>query len=140
LRSIVIILYVLCFGCYVLFTRQPDYFDSERSTGTIVQYNAKPALQFSYASHVYHAAIEYPFLYNTGERKEVIFEAADPSNAKLYALIGYWITFGELAASILIVAIMYYAATSITKNPTPKALAAELEMGEKKPRKPKYDR
>jgi hypothetical protein len=139
LRSIVIILYVVCFGCYVLFTRQPDYFDSERSTGTIVPHNGKPVVQFSYANHVHYAAIEYPFLYNTGERREVIYEAADPSNAKLYAVFGYWITFGELIASIIIVALMYYVATSITKNPTPKALIEELEMGKKKPRKPKYD-
>jgi hypothetical protein len=69
----------------------------------------------------------------------VIYEAADPSNAKLYAVFGYWITFGELIASIIIVALMYYVATSITKNPTPKALIEELEMGKKKPRKPKYD-
>lgn len=139
LRLIVIILYIVCFGCYVLFTRQPDYFDSQKAIGTIVQQNEKLAVQFIYVNEVHYATIEYPFLYKAGERKKVIYETADPSNAKLYAVLGYWLTFGELVASLFIVIVLYWISVSVTKNPTPGALLEELEMGKKKPRKPKYD-
>lgn len=88
---------------------------------------------------MHYAKIEYPFLYKAGEQKNVIFETADPSNAKLYGLFGYWLTFGELIASLIIVIALYYVAVSITSNPATEALIEELEMGKKKPRKTKYE-
>lgn len=69
----------------------------------------------------------------------VIYETANPSNASVYSVLGYWISLGELLASILVVVVLYYVAVSITNNPTPQALLDDLEMGKRKPRKPKYD-
>jgi hypothetical protein len=139
LRSILIILYIVCFGCYILFTRQPDYFDSEKDAGMIIEKNDSLVLQFSHDNKPHYAKIEYPFLYKAGQRKQVIYETADPSNARLYAVFGYWIRFGELIASIIIVLVLYYISVSITSNPTPEALMEELGMGKRKPRPPKYD-
>jgi hypothetical protein len=135
----VIILYIVCFGCYVLFTRQPDYFDSERTVGTIIQRNDKLVAQFSAGDTLLNAEVPYQFLHKQGERVEVIYETSDPVKAKQYGLIGYWITFGELVVSMLIIIVLYFVAVSITNNPTPEALLEELEASKKKPRKPKYD-
>jgi hypothetical protein len=35
LYKIIAVLYIVCFGLYVLFSRQPDYFDGEKTKGTI---------------------------------------------------------------------------------------------------------
>jgi hypothetical protein len=139
LRWIIIILYIVCFGCYVLFTRQPDYFDSESAIGTIVEKDHDLVASFSDGNLMHYAEVPYGFLHHAGEKVEVIYETADPAKAKQYGLLGYWITFGELVASLIIVMALYWTATSITKNPTPEALIDELESGKKKPRKPKYD-
>ena len=109
------------------------------AAGTITKLDGKMVARFNYGETVYYAPVQYPFLYKPGERKGVIYETADPSNAKLYALLGYWFTIGELIASIVIVLVLYYVAVSITKNPTPGALLEEIEMGKRKPRKRKYD-
>lgn len=123
----------------MLFTRQPDYFDAERTTGVIVQKNDDTVAQFEYDNQVYFAEVPYPFMHHKGEKVQVIYETADLSTAKQYAVIGYWVTFGELAASLFIIIALYWISVSITKNPTPQALLEELEAGKKKPRKPKYD-
>jgi hypothetical protein len=123
----------------VLFTRQPDYFDGERTTGIITQKNDQMVAQFNYDNRVYFAEVPYPFLNHRGEKVQVIYETADLSKAKQYGVIGYWITFGELAASLFIIIALYWVAASITKNPVPQALTEKPEAGKKKPRKPKYN-
>lgn len=123
----------------MLFTRQPDYFDSERANGTIVRSGEKLVAAFTYNDSIHYATVPYPFLHKQGERKVVIYETANPSNASVYSVLGYWISLGELLASILVVVVLYYVAVSITNNPTPQALLDDLEMGKRKPRKPKYD-
>lgn len=139
LRLTVIILYIVCFGCYVLFTRQPDYFDSEQTIGNIQLQEGKLVAVFSDGKNTHHAEVPYEFLHQQGERVEVIYETSNPSQAKQYGLIGYWITFGELFGSLFIIIVLYFVAVSITSNPTPEALLEEIESGKKKPRKPKYD-
>ena len=139
LRLTVIILYLVCFGCYVLFTRQPDYFDSGRAAGTIIQKNNTLVAQFSDGRDIQYAEVPYGFLHKKGERVEVIYEIADSSNAKQYGILGYWITFGELIVSLLIIIVLYFIAVSITSNPTPEALIEEMEMRKIKSKKPKYD-
>jgi hypothetical protein len=122
-----------------LFTRQPDYFDSETTTGKIIQQNTKLVAEFSDGKTVHFAEVPYPFLHKQGEKVRVIYETSNPLEAKQYGLLGYWITFGELIGSLLIIIALYFVAISITSNPTPEALLEEIEAGKKKPRKPKYD-
>jgi hypothetical protein len=123
----------------VLFTREPDYFDSDFTTGEIIHRNNKLLVGFSDGHDAYSVEVKYPFLYRPGQYVKVIYEASTPGKARVYSILGYWITFGELFASLFIVTALYWIATRITKNPTPTALIEELEMGKKKPRKPKYD-
>ena len=134
-----IILYIVCFGCYVLFTRQPDYFDSERTTGEVISINNKSVVRYSDGNDAYTTYVVYPFLHRPGKYVEVVYEKADPSKAKHYTFFGYWTTFGELVVSMLIMIVLYFVAVSITNNPTPEALLEQLEASKKKPRKPKYD-
>ena len=122
-----------------MFTRQPDYFDSERTVGTIIQQDDKLVAKFSEGNTFHFAEVTYAFLHKPGERIEVIYETSDPAKAKQYSMLGYWITFGELIVSILIIIVLYFVAVAITNNPTPEALLEEIEAGKKKPRKPKYD-
>lgn len=139
LRWIVIILYIVCFGCYILFTRQPDYFEGEITTGEIIQQNNKLLAKYSDGHDGYHAQVDYQFLHRPGKYVKVIYETSDPGKGKVYSLFDYWVTFGELIASLVIIGFLYWIATAVTKNPTAEALIEELEMGKKKPKKPKYD-
>lgn len=45
----IFILYLVCFCCYLLFTRQPDYFDGVKVPAQIVQqldsFSSKPVLK-----------------------------------------------------------------------------------------------
>lgn len=95
---------------------------------------------YSDGSNRSYAELPYQFLYHGGQEVKIIYESSDPSKAKPYHFIGYWITAGELIASLVIVGVLYFVAVSITSNPTPEALIEEMEMGKKKPKKPKYDR
>ncbi len=139
LTKIVVILYVVCFGCYILFTRQPDYFDSEITEGMIIQRSDSLVAQYSNGREIHYASVPYTFLHEQGDHVKVIYETSTAATAKVYAVIGYWITFGELMASLCLIFLMYQIAVNVTKNPTPEAVVEELEMGKKKPRKPKYD-
>ncbi len=138
LRWIVIILYIVCFGSYILFTRQPDYFDGQFTTGKTIQDSGKLVVLFSDGVNNYRTPVK-TFLHHPNEEVRVIYEAADPSNAQVYSLFDYWVSFGELIASLVIVGFLYWIATTVTNNPTAEAVVEELEMGKKKPRKPKYD-
>ncbi len=122
-----------------MFTRQPDYFDSERTIGIIIQHNNRLIAQFAEAGNIYYAVVPYEFLHHSNERVEVIYETSDLSKAKQYGVLGYWITFGELIVSLIIISVLYYVAVSVTNNPTSEALIEEMEMGKRKPKRPKYD-
>jgi hypothetical protein len=87
----------------------------------------------------YSTEVVYPFLHKPGKYTQVIYETANPAKAKHYTFLGYWITFGELFASLFIIIALYFVAVKVTSNPTPEALLEELEASKKKPRKPKYD-
>lgn len=104
----------------------------------VVQHEGQSRARFSDGNTIRYADVPYPFLHPVGERVEVIYEASDPAQARQYGVLGYWISFGELIASLVIVLTLYFVATSITSNPTPEALLEEMEMGRKKPRKPRY--
>ena len=105
----------------------------------IIQKNDQLVARFSDGRDMYYAEVPYDFLHKQGERVEVIYEIADASKAKQYGFLGYWITFGELIVSLLIIIVLYFVAVSITSNPTSEALLEEIETGKKKPRKPKYE-
>jgi hypothetical protein len=118
---------------YVLFSRRPDYFDGEITNATI--HFAKDSLGklqpnavYSFDEKTYSINAAY-FLkhYNEGENVRVIYEASQPEKGAVYSVWGYWLRWGELLFSILLLVIMYYAAVAITSNPTPESLIEQLE-------------
>jgi len=140
-RSITI-LYLVCFGCYILFTRQPDYFDGEKSPAVIKwlpdSISHKNIPQAVYSDGLKQHAIDARYFlrnWKEGDKLEVIYESGSPDKAAVYAFLGYWITWGELLATILIYLALFQIAISVTKNPTPEALVEQLEYKEVKKRK-----
>lgn len=70
-----------------------------------------------------------------GEQTEVIYETGTPGKGAVYSFWGYWITWGELIGSSILIIALFQVAVSITKNPTPEAVMDQLEVVEEKKRK-----
>ena len=139
-----IILYLIIFGSYILWTRQPDYFDGEKYPATIqmVKDSATnqliPKAFYSIGITAYSINVAYPFLsYQAGEKVTVIFESEHPSKASVYRFWGYWLHWEELIGSIIAAIVLFQIAVSITNNPTDAALKEQLDYTPEK--KTKYD-
>ena len=137
------ILYLIIFGCYILWSRQPDYFDGEMYPATIqmqmdsISKKVVPKAIYSIGVNQYSVNASYPLInYKTNERVEVIVEHEHPNRAVVYRFWGYWITWGELVTSIIMAVLLFQVAVSITKNPTPEALKEQLSYQPEK--KTKY--
>lgn len=137
-------LYLIILGCYILFTRIPDYFDGEKYPAIIElvkndstkSTDTKAVYQIGGKQYSINAA--YPLLnYSTNEKVEVIVEHEHVESGAVYRFWGYWITWGELIVSIIMAIVLFQVAVSITKNPTPEALMEQLSYKEEK--KTKYD-
>jgi len=138
----VIIVYLVCFGCYLFFTRQPDYLDGEKTPAVIhwiYDSSAKriiPKAIFNTGLKNYSIDARYVFReWKEGDTATVIYETANPEKAAVYAFWGYWITWGELLGSVLLLLALFQVAVSVTKNPTPEAVMDQLEIKEDKKRK-----
>jgi hypothetical protein len=141
--KLLIILYVICFGIYILFTRQPDYFNGEKTTSAIhlTKESTGKILPFAFYSvndSTYSVNAAYLFRsYKENDHPTVIYEASEPSKGAVYSIWGYWIRWGEVLFSIAFLIVLFRVAVAITSNPTPEALIEELES---KPfRRRKYD-
>ncbi|MFP5040052.1 hypothetical protein [Parasediminibacterium sp. JCM 36343] len=120
----VTILYLVLFGLYVLFTRQPDYFDGELSPATIhfmkesTTQLQQPYAFFSVGIKKYTVSASYPLRpIKEGEEARVIYEPSDPTKAILYSAWGYWLLWDELLVSIGAYIVLFMVAVNITKNP-----------------------
>jgi hypothetical protein len=133
------ILYLVCFGCYILFTRQPDYFDGERTPATIkilmdsASGKSIPKAVFKENKKEYAVDARY-FLrrWSEGEKTEVIYETEHPEKGQVYAFFGYWMSWGEIFATVFIYLALFKVALSITNNPTPEAILEQLEVNTEK--------
>jgi hypothetical protein len=140
--KLILTLYIVCFPLYILFSRRPDYFDGELTKGTIHFANdstkkLQPYAVYSVDEKKYLVNAAYLFKhYNEGETVSVIYETSQPEKGGVYSVWGYWLRWGELLFSILLLLVMYRAAVAITSNPTPESLIEQLE--DKPVRKRKY--
>ena len=141
----VTILYIVCLGCYILFTRQPDFFDGETSPATIhwlpdsTANKPIPKAVFIVAKKEYAVDARYVFrnLYE-GKATEVIFTSDHPEKAAIYNIWGYWLQWGEILGSILVYIALFQVAVAVTKNPTPEAVLEQME-DQPATRKRRYD-
>ena len=136
------ILYLTCFSLYVLFSRQPDYLDGEFTKATI--HFIKDSTTGKLAPFAFYRTDRKDYLVNVdyifrkfeeGEKVDLIFEASQPKQGALYSWWGYWITTGEVFFSVGLLIVMFFIATSITKNPTPEAVMEQLNYKPVKKRK-----
>lgn len=140
----VTILYLVCFGTYILLTRQPDYFDGEKSPATIHWMADKasgmkiPTAVFEEGGKQYAIDARY-FLreWKEGDQAVVIYEVDRPEKAAVYLFWGYWLSWGELIATVFIYIALFQIAVSVTRNPTAESLIEQLDFKEEKKRK--YD-
>lgn len=141
----VIILFIIVYPLYVLFTRMPDYFDGEFSRAVIHHVtdssgNKRMHIVYSSEKIIYSVPADYLFRsYNEGTSVPIIYETAVPANASLYSVWGYWIRWQEVLSFTVMFVLFYFLAVNITSNPTPESLLEELEGSQPKPRKPRYD-
>src|SRR5689334_21480476 len=99
-NKLLIILYIICFPVYILFSRRPDYFDGELTNATIhFSYDSTKHLQpfavYSVDEKNYSVDPAYLFKhYNEGENVRVIYEASQPEKGAVYSIWGYWLRWG----------------------------------------------
>lgn len=122
----IIVFYLVCFGVYVLFSRQPDYFDGELITGQVhfqtdsLTGKKQPLALFQLGKERFAVEAAYPLRsYREGEQVTLIYETAHPRDAAVYAWWGYWITWKECLASVALLVAGVFAAKVITSNPAP---------------------
>ncbi len=133
-------LYIIVFGCYVLFTREPDFFESETTDAYIIKQKDTLRAQYIVNDSTYKIPLDYVFLnVKESETATVVYNKANPQSARIYSVFGYWIRWKELLFSIIGFVVLYGFAAAITNNPTKEALAEEAEMRKKQPKKPRYD-
>ena len=139
----IIPLYIICFGLYIFFSRQPDYFDGEIIPAKI--HLIKDSVSNTTIARAFYKingesfsipAIPVFSNFSEGETVQLICEASVPSKAAIYRFWGYWMSTGELIASIILPWAFLFFSKAITGNPTPQALLEELD--DKPIKKTKY--
>lgn len=129
-------LYIICFGCYVLFTREPDFFESEKITVSIIDSNNHYKANYIIENRTYTINANYLFKrFKNGEKITVLYNPQKPQLANVYSVWGYWLRWEELLVSIFLIIGLYYLATSITQNPNPESLLQQMEEEDKPQRK-----
>lgn len=134
--------YLFCFCCYILFSRQPDFFDGEKGPATIVMHNDGttgkiiPMAVYSDGHRQHSTDARYLFRkWVQGEKLEVIYESGTPERSAVYAIWGYWITWKEILYSIIGWYVLFLVAVAITRHPAPEAIIDQLNHSEEKKRK-----
>ena len=141
------ILFVILYGCFVLFARQPDYFDGEVVPATIhfakdsASQSIKPFANYSIGVNKYIVAASYPLRYlNEGDRISIIYDPSNLKKAVVYSVWGYWILWTELLAALVGYIVLFQVARGITNNPTPESVIEQLENeGKSEMRKRRYE-
>lgn len=128
------VIFLALYGCFVIFARQPDYFDGEITSATIhfekdsITKAPVSFANFSVGTKKISIKAAYPLRpVDEGDKVEVIYESTNPSKAVVYSIWGYWILWDELLVSLTLYTVLFFAALSITKNPTPESVIEQLE-------------
>ena len=137
----VFILYLVCFGCYILWTRQPDYFDGVKVPAVITkEYNAgKTTFKARYHTGTKEYVVDADYIFRNlkeGQRVTVIYETGTPEKGAVYTFWGYWLSWGELLMSAILCFLLFQVAVSVTSNPSSEAV--DEQMGYTAIKKKKY--
>ncbi len=129
------LVYVITLGCYILFSRSPDYFDGEMIRGTVYQNNAdQKFIQYRVGKEVFTKSMEGWGASQVAKSDTVmvIYNPDKPTQASHYSFFSYWFTLRELVTSFIAFAVLFAAAIFITGKEQP-------DDEENKPRARKYD-
>lgn len=119
----VAVIYFICFSCYVLFSRVPDYFDGELTQGVVTEatYSVKDkhpivVVNYKIGNEKFKYITNMWFLtsYKPGQKVPIIYNPSNPRVASIYAFIGYWIKWSELFLTAIVFIILFIAAIFIT--------------------------
>lgn len=123
--KLLIVLYVVCFGCYVLFTREPDYFDGEFCNGKAVN---SSQIEYTVGTTTYTLNASYLFTkIEKGSSKKIIYNSRKPQQASVYNWWGYWLRWQEILVSTVVLGLLFFLATAITNNPTEEAILQQAQ-------------
>jgi len=91
---------------------------------------------FTVGKEPYTVDARYPLRHlEEGDQVEVIYELSQPQKAAVYSWWGYWISIGELIASVVLYIVLFQVAVSINRNPSKEALEEQLNYKPQKKRK-----
>ncbi len=119
------ILFIVCFSCYILFTRQPDYFEAEFTPGKVVLPDTTDieikAVEYPVGQEMYTVPIEGwgASQVSNGEKVTVIYNPTIPSEGSLYTFFAYWIKLPELLAGATVFSLLFVSAIFITGKNQP---------------------
>ncbi len=136
--KLLVILYVVCYACYIFYTREPDYFDGEIATANIKidQLTKSEVAVFNVMDKTYFVNASYPLRkLIQNEQVHVIFKVNEPEVAVVYSFWGYWFKWGELLMSSILLLVLFYFSVSITNNPSPESLYEQQNYVETPQRK-----
>lgn len=138
----IFILYLVCFGCYLLFTRQPDYFDGVQVPAVITKQldslTNKSIFKAVFNTGTKEYSVDPHYLFRSiveGQQLTVIYETGVPEKGAVYTFWGYWITWGELVMSVILCFLLFQIAVSVTSNPSPESVIEQMEFKEEKKKK-----
>ncbi|MBA4140495.1 MAG: DUF3592 domain-containing protein [Segetibacter sp.] len=136
-----VILYLICFSCYILFSRVPDYFEGEFISGVVTKANFSPALNKPELVVDYKVGTEtlqyktntwFLTTYKTGQQITIIYDPSNPSQACIFTFIGYWLQWNELLFSALLFIVFLKAAIFITGKNSAEPFPAEEPVKKRK--------
>jgi hypothetical protein len=141
LYKTLLILYVVIFSLYVLFTRVPDYFDGELIKGVVAEAafskeTNSPLLVIEYnvgsETRQYKTHMWFLKKYKPGQLVTIIYNPEHPSIASIYAFIGYWIRWPELIFTSIFFVILFIASKAIAGNSSGGLVSGEEFKNERK--------
>lgn len=135
--------FVVCMIAYLPFSRYPDFFHGEYTSGKVIlakDFASDKAIKMvTYKidgdSNTYQFKPQYPALRKVGESVKVIYDTQIPKNAAVYSLFGYWLSLKEMLGIIIGYIALFNIAKAIMSNPDPEA-KRQQEEDERNP-KPK---
>jgi len=117
-------LYSVCFILYIIYSREPDFFDGEKMPATI-HYSIDSISQKTVAKAVFisnnvkYAVDASYFLRHLSENEkvEIIYLEDKPAKAKVYKFWGYWLTWQETITSLGLLILLFQITLALNKNP-----------------------
>jgi hypothetical protein len=119
------ILFIVCFACYILFTRTPDYFEAETTPGYTVLPDSsdytKKAVEYKVGKETFIVPIEGwgGSAVAKGEKVTVIYNPTTPSEGALYTFFAYWLHLPELLLCVFVFVALFVSAVLITGENQP---------------------